>query len=311
VSRRLPSLNALRCFETVAAHMSIKKAATTLRISESAVSRQVHILEQQLGVALFNRTYKGLEITEAGKVLAASAKRAFDQIAHTIEAFKGDQDTVQVKVLPTFALRWLYPRLQRFQAENPLIRVVVHTRWHDMNSGDGEAHLGIRYGLGNWSMDSAQELYPEWLAPVCSSGYLIGRTLETAEDFRGATLLHPLPSRDDWRVWAERWGGGAFEVSGGLDFDGLDLALRAAEAGFGIAMADIVLANDAIESGQLMIPVRKFVRSDVSYFLVCAPEFAERRQVKLVQEWICDEMSDARRIIRRYTRAATNGGDKE
>ena len=292
--------------------MSIKKAATTLRISESAVSRQVHILEQQLGVALFNRTYKGLEITEAGKVLATSAKRAFDQIAHTIEAFKGDQDTVQIKVLPTFALRWLYPRLQRFQAENPLIRVVVHTRWHDMNSGDGEAHLGIRYGLGNWPLESAQELYPEWLAPVCSAGYLIGRTLETAEDFRRVTLLHPLPSRDDWRVWAERWGGGVFEVSGGLDFDGLDLALRAAETGFGIAMTDVVLANDAIESGQLIIPVRKFVRSDVSYFLVRTPEFSERRQVKLVEEWICDEMSDARGIIRRYTQeaAATSTGGK-
>src|SRR5437016_6691269 len=142
----------------VAAHLSIKKAANALRISESAVSRQVHILEQQLGVALFNRNYKGLEITEAGRVLAASAKGAFDQIASTIDTFKRDQDTVQIKVLPTFALRWLYPRLQRFQAQHPLIRVVVHTRWHDMNSGDGEAQLGIRYGLGNWSPQHATEL---------------------------------------------------------------------------------------------------------------------------------------------------------
>ena len=300
MSRRLPSLNALRCFEIVAQHLSVKKAAISLRISESAVSRQVRILEQQLGVGLFNRTAKGLEITDAGRALATSTKNAFDQIANTVDTFKCDQDTVQIKVLPTFALRWLYPRLQKFQAENPLIRVVVHTRWHDMNSGDGEAHLGIRYGLGDWPPAHAMELYPEWLVPVCAPGYLGTRKLEKAEDFAGLTLLHPLPSRADWNVWSERWGGGRFDTNGGLDFDGLDMALRAAEAGFGIAVTDVVLANDIIESERLVIPIRKCVPSDVSYYLVRAQEFSDRRQVRLVTEWICDEMSDARRILDSY-----------
>lgn len=300
MSRRLPSLNALRCFESVAAQLSIKKAANSLRISESAVSRQVRILEEQLGVSLFNRNHSGLEITEAGRALAASAKGAFDQIANTIDSFQRDQDTVHIRVLPTFALRWFYPRLQRFQSQNPLIRVVVHTRWHDMASGDGEAHLGIRYGLGNWSAEHVTELYPEWLTPVCAASYLAGRKLESCEDFDKLTLLHPLPSRDDWRIWSERWGGGKFDTNGGLDFDGLDIALRAAEAGFGIAMTDVVLGNDAIESGQLIAPVKKSVPSDVSYYLVRAPGLSERRQVRLLHEWICDEMSDARRIIKSH-----------
>lgn len=301
MSRRLPSLNALRCFEVVASHLSIKKAAGVLRISESAVSRQVRILEDQLGVALFNRNHNGLEITEAGRALALSARGAFDQIANTIDSFQRDQDTVHIRVLPTFALRWLYPRLQRFQSQNPLIRVVVHTRWHDMVSGDGEAHLGIRYGLGNWAAEHATELYPEWLTPVCASSYLAGRKLESSDDFAKLTLLHPLPSRDDWRVWSERWGGGRFDTNGGLDFDGLDLALQAAEAGFGIAITDVVLGHDALESGQLIAPVKKCVPSDVSYFLVRAPGLSERRQVRLLHDWICDEISDARRIIERYT----------
>ncbi|MDP3746556.1 MAG: LysR substrate-binding domain-containing protein [Phenylobacterium sp.] len=300
MARRLPSLNALRCFETVAAQLSIKKAAAALHISESAVSRQVRILEDQLGLVLFRRSHSGLEITEAGKALAASTGGAFDQIARTIDSFQRDQDTVQIKVLPTLALRWLYPRLRRFQAQNPLIQVVVHTRWHDMISGDGEAELGIRYGLGNWARDCVTELYPEWLAPVCAPDYVSGRKLETAEDFDRCTLLHPQPNHDDWRVWCAGWGGGDFNTDGGLDFDVLDMALRAAEAGFGLAISDVVLAQDTIEAGQLVAPIDRAVPSGVSYFLVRPPDLSERRQVRLLHEWICDEMSDSRKIIDSY-----------
>jgi len=300
MSRRLPSLNALRCFETVAAQLSIRKAAAVLHISESAVSRQVRILEEQLGLVLFRRNPSGLEITEAGKALAASTRGAFDQIARTIDSFQRDQDMIQIKVLPTFAVRWLYPRLRKFQAQNPLIQVAVQTRWHDMISGDGEAELGIRYGLGNWSRDNVTELYPEWLAPVCAPGYLSGRRLETPEDFDRSTLLHPQPGRDDWKVWCAGWGGEAFNTDGGLDFDVLDNALRAAEAGFGIAMSDVLLAHDAIQAGQLVVPLERAVPSGVSYFLVRPPDLSERRQVRLFHEWICDEMADSRRVIDSY-----------
>ena len=300
MSRRLPSLNALRCFEVVATHRSIKKAAIALHISESAVSRQVRILEQQLGIGLFHRKPNGLEITEVGQALYESTKVAFDRIALTVDEFKCDRDTVQLKVVPTFAMRWLYPRLRKFQDQNPVIHVVVHTRWHDMNPGDGEAHLGIRYGLGNWATQDVQELYPEWLVPVCSPDYLNGRSLQCAEDFNQVTLLHPLPDRTDWGLWAERWGGGTFDTSGGLDFDGLDMALSAAQAGFGIAITDVVLADDLIRSGRLIIPVHKSVPSDQSYYLVRAPEFSDRRQVNLLHEWLCEEITEARRIIDSY-----------
>lgn len=300
MSRRLPSLNALRCFETVAAQLSIKKAAAALHISESAVSRQVRILEEQLGLSLFRRNPSGLEITEAGKALAASTRGAFDQIARTIDSFHRDQDTVQIKVLPTFALRWLYPRLRKFQVQHPLIRIVVQTRWHDMSSGDGEAELGVRIGLGNWPEDCGVELYPEWLIPVCAPDYLSGRSLATAEDFSSLTLLHPQPGRDDWKTWCSGWGGGTFDTDGGLDFDVLDMALRAAQAGHGLAITDVLLAHDAIEAGHLVTPLRRAVPSGVSYFLVKPPDLGERRQVRLFHEWICDEMSDSRRLIESY-----------
>lgn len=300
MSRRLPSLNALRCFEVVAAHLSIKKAATTLHVSESAVSRQIRILEQQLGVPLFLRTHNGLEITEAGQRLAIGVKEAFDHIADAIHPFRESDDAVAIRVLPTFALRWLYPRLRKFQADHPLLRVNVQTRINDMTFNEGDADLGIRYGLGNWPAEAASELYPEWILPVCAPGYLASDSLESVEDLAGVTLLHPLPNRQDWTIWSERSGFGRFDTRQGLDFDALDMALSAAESGFGIAMTDVVLAHDSIGAGRLIVPVRRPVPTGISYFLVRPPELKRRRHVRLLDEWLCDEISDARKVVRLY-----------
>jgi LysR family glycine cleavage system transcriptional activator len=298
MSRRLPSLNALRCFEVVAAQLSIKKAALVLNVSESAVSRQVKILEDQLGAALFTRSHNGLEITDAGRRLALSVKEAFDHIANAVNPFRSERDAVTIKVLPTFALRWLLPRLRGFQERHPLIKVNVHTRLNDMTLNDNDADLGIRYGIGNWPVDCASELYPEWILPVCAPGYLGGRVNGEA-DLAQATLLHPLPDRQDWLTWSEK-SGTRIETRGGLDFDALDMALSAAEAGLGVAMTDVVLAHEAIQSGRLVVPLPKAVPTGFSYYLVRPPEMRRRREVALVDEWLCSEIEDARELVRRY-----------
>lgn len=297
MSRRLPSVNALKCFEVVASQMSIRRAAAILRVSESAVSRQVRILEQQLGITLFHRGHNGLEITPEGKILASSTMEAFDQIARTIDSFHRDQDVVEIRVLPTFALRWLYPRLRAFQDQHPFIKVMIHTRWHDMISSDNDAELGVRLGLGNWRREDATELYEERLAPVCAPDYLGGRELASAEDLRGTTLLHSQPDHQDWKIWAEGWEGGEIDTSQGLDFDVLDMALRAAESGFGITMTDLLLAQDALQAGELVMASRRVVPSATSYYLVRPANLAARRQIRLFHQWMCDEMSSSRRLL--------------
>ncbi|BBK39008.1 LysR family transcriptional regulator [Allostella sp. ATCC 35155] len=297
MNRRLPSLNALRCFEVVAAQLSIRKAAAILHVSESAVSRQVRILEDQLGAALFVRTPAGLAITEPGRRLAAETRAAFDRIAAAVEPFQGDRDAVRVKVLPTFALRWLLPRLHGFQAQHPLVRIAVQTRLEDMAPGDGDADLGIRYGLGDWPADCAVELYPEWIHPVCAPACRAAQ----GGDLAGATLLHPMPDRRDWRIWAEAAGqppDRALDMSGGLDFDALDMALSAAEAGLGVAMTDVVLAEPAVAAGRL-VAVAPAVATGISYWLVRPPGRA-RRQVRLFEEWLLREIAAARAIVARH-----------
>lgn len=298
MTRRLPSLNALRCFEIVAAQLSIKKAALALNVSESAVSRQVKILEDQLGAPLFTRSHNGLEITDAGRRLALSVKEAFDHIANAVNPFRSERDAVTIKVLPTFALRWLLPRLRGFQERHPLIKVNVHTRLNDMTLNDNDADLGIRYGIGNWPVDCASELYPEWILPVCAPRYLEGRA-DGEADLTKATLLHPLPDRQDWLTWSEK-SGMRIDTRDGLDFDALDMALSAAEAGLGVAMTDVVLAHEAIQSGRLVVPLRKAVPTGFSYYLVRPPEMRRRREVALVDEWLRNEIEDARELVRRY-----------
>lgn len=298
MTRRLPSLNALRCFEVAAAQLSIKKAALILNVSESAVSRQVKILEDQLGAQLFLRNHNGLEITDAGRRLALSVKEAFDHIANAVNPFRNDREAVTIKALPTFALRWLLPRLRDFKERHPLIKVNVHTRLNDMTLNDTDADLGIRYGIGNWPLDCASELYPEWILPVCAPGHLDG-TPAGETDLSHATLLHPLPDRQDWLTWSEK-SGTRLDTSGGLDFDALDMALSAAEAGLGVAVTDVVLAHEAIQAGRLAVPVPKAVPTGSSYYLVRPPEMRRRREVAVVEEWIHNEIEDARALVRRY-----------
>lgn len=295
--RRLPSLNALRCFEVVAAQTSVKKAAKILNVSESAVSRQVRILEEQLGLTLFVRTHSGLDITEEGRRLATHVKEAFDHISRAIDPLQTDQDVVTLRVIPTFALRWLFPRLRSFHEQYPMIQVVVRTRLDDMTTDEADADLGIRYGLGNFSHEDATELYAERIVPVCAPGHLDAHDPEQA--LTEATLLHPLPDHQDWITWSEKTGI-ELQTRRGLDFDALDMALSAAEAGLGVAIADVVLAHQAIQDGRVMVPLRRAVSTGVSYFLVRRPELRRRRQVKLVEDWIVGEMAEARRIIAEY-----------
>lgn len=297
MARRLPSLNALRFFEIVAEQLSIKKAAQLLNVSESAVSRQVKILEDQLGTALFIRTTKGLLITDDGRHLAVSIREAFDHIANAIHPFRDGRDAVTLKVLPTFALRWLLPRLSGFRERYPLIRVNVLTRLEDMRLHDTDADLGIRYGIGDWPRDHAAELYAEWILPVCAPDYLHHLA---GGDLTSATLLHPLPDRQDWRIWSEK-AGMTLDSRSGLDFDALDMALSAAQAGLGVAIADVVLAHSAIQSGQLVVPVRRPVPTGFSYYLVRPPEMRRRREVMIVDEWIRHEIAQDAERARGYS----------
>lgn len=289
MARRLPSLTALKAFEATARLGGPTRAAEELNITQSAVSRHVRGLEEELGLALFRRVHRGVVLTEEGRILAAAMTRSLDLVAETVDRLTRDRNTLKVRTLPSVGVRWLWPRLHRFEARHPEVRLTVDILWHQMDPEDVEHDCGIRGDAGPWPPESVTPLMGERLVPVCSPAFAASRTLpRTPAEFARAPLLHCSLDRNDWRVWARKWPGGPFDVEHGPNFDMLDMALRAAEAGRGIAMADLNLIGDDLASGRLVAPWPDVVASGMDYVLV-ARDRADKPAIGLFRDWLVEE----------------------
>lgn len=291
---RLPALTALRAFEAAARLGSVTAAAAELAVTQGAISRQIRLLEEDMKQPLFRRLHRGIELTPAGQKLSASMTDAFFQIGYAVADLKRPGDVVSVKAPPTFAIRWLLPRLVEFRRLHPGIKLEVATAWDDVVDLDREDFdCGIT-GCGEPTVRRPHyiwvELVKETILPVCTPAYArkMGAP-HTAADFARHTLLHPTPDRSDWRLWMEGWGGGRFDVSGGQTFETIDHAIRAAETGLGVAIAELSLLADQIELGQLITPVPITVSADMSNWFVCRTNLAERPAVRTFRDWLLAE----------------------
>jgi LysR family glycine cleavage system transcriptional activator len=290
---RLPALTALRAFEAAARLGSVTAAAEELAVTQGAISRQIRLLEADLQQPLFRRLHRGLELTAAGQKLSASLTDAFGQIGYAVADVRRPLDAVSVKAVPTFAIRWLLPRLAEFRRAHPAIKLEVSTAWHGVELDKEDFDCGIT-GCERPQLKSPHyicvELMREAVLPVCTPGYArrMGAP-HTAADFARHNLLHPTPDRADWRLWMEGWGGGRFDVSGGQTFDTIDLAIRAAESGLGVAIAELSVLADQIELGQLIAPVPIAVPTGLSNWFVCRKNIAERPAVRVFRDWLMAE----------------------
>jgi LysR family glycine cleavage system transcriptional activator len=295
---RLPALTALRAFEAAARLGSVTAAAAELSVTQGAISRQIRLLEEDLKQPLFRRLHRGLELTAAGQKLSQSLTDAFGQIGYAVADLKRPQDAVSVKAVPTFAIRWLLPRLAGFRRAHPAIKLEVSTAWHGVDLDKEDFDCGIT-GCDQPQTKTPHftwvELVKEAIVPVCTPDYArkMGAP-HTAADFARHNLLHPTPDRSDWRLWMEGWGGGRFDISHGQTFDTIDLAIRAAESGLGVAIAELSLLADQIELGQLITPVPVAVPSGLSNWFVCRRNLAERPAVRLFRDWLVAESAKTR-----------------
>jgi len=289
MSRRLPSLTALKAFEATARLGGPTRAAEELNVTQSAVSRHVRALETELKLPLFRRVHRGVVPTDEGRALATALGRAFDQVAETIERLTRDVSALKLRVLPTIGVRWLWPRLAGFEALNPGLKLNVDILWHHMPPDDGEHDCGIRGNVGPWPEEQVVALMTERLIPVCSPDFIAAQPLPaTAAEFERAPLLHGSTDRRDWRIWARSWSGGDFDIGHGTTFDMLDLALRAAEAGRGIAVADLHLVGDELASGRLVAPWPETVDTGDTYVFV-AHAAAGHPALASLRDWLVAE----------------------
>lgn len=282
--RQLPSLNGVKAFESAARHVSFAKAAEELNVTPAAVSRLVRLLEERLGVALFQRTANSLSLTQAGARYRDGLTPLLDQLSVLTEqvAAVTHPHALTVGVGPTFAIRWLIPRLPDFASVAPEVEVRLTTGGATSPFG-ADWSCGISLGDGNWPGLQAEELIGADLTPVCSP--LLARGLFHPRDLSGVRLLHVEHAPRDWSRWLEAVGIVTPPASG-LTVAYYGQALQAALDGTGVAMGIRPYIDDDLAAGRLVAPFRRSVPKGQGWYLLVRPERAGDPSFQAFRRWI-------------------------
>lgn len=305
MARRLPPLNAVRAFEAAARHVSLSKAAAELHVTHSAISRQVRQLEARLGVRLLERSGRGLVLTDEGRQYLNATRDAFDRLDTATAALtrRRGREPLVVNASPSFAIRWLMPRLPDFRARCPEIEVRLVTDMELAEFPSSDCDLGIHcYQLGhvermlrNGSLAGRltfEKFLEEDMFPLVSPRLLReGPKLRTPSDLRHHTLLHSRSGLDAWGDWLAIAGVGGVDSTAGLQFDHFHFALQAAAQGMGVSLGTQPCAGDDIAAGTLVVPFPGIVARHSHFYLVYSEAMARTPRLALFREWFLDTMN--------------------
>ena len=288
---RLPPLSSLRLFEAAGRLRSFKLAAAELNLTPSAVSHGIVGLEASLGVELFVREPRGLSLTAAGTDYLSYVSEAFALLAVGTQRLPSQRGgTISVSCAPTFASRWLLPRLGEFRKRNPQADVAVDTSRRQVGFPVDGFDFAIRMSRVPAAGTAWTRLFGEQLLPVCTPAYrqtLLGA--ENEVDLRRATLIHVEPASEDWQAWLDSAGVTDIDVGKGLRFDTIELAFAAAAGGLGVAIGRRPLIDPELAGGVLVAASAYARTAETAYWLV-APEGVERRRELIAfKEWLIEE----------------------
>lgn len=269
---RLPPLYALRAFEVAARLGSFTQAADSLCITQSAVSRHVKTLEENLGCQLFVRSGSRLTLTDTGRRLAQELKTGFRTLETACAAVSRRQGDLRLKAPSTLTMRWLLETLENFHLPQPQSRIQLTSVWMDVDSVDFHSEpfdCAILLGSGDFPADWQRlKLFDEWLVPVCAPTLSGGRRW-SPQQLSETELIHPSRDCRDWRRWLQRTGHiEAVAWQRGIVFDSLELGIGAAIQGRGVSVADLALVSGELRRGTLVLPFEQAVRTGDSYYLV-------------------------------------------
>ncbi|SDI37180.1 LysR substrate-binding domain-containing protein [Aliiruegeria lutimaris] len=289
---KLPPLNALKAFEAAARHGGFIAAADELCVTRGAVSRHVKTLETHVGVPLFRRHARGVELTEAGREFLPVLTNAFGQIAEASDRLAERAADLRIICPPATSIRWLIPRLEAFRAEYPEIRLRLTTDFH---GGDGYVSTDYDIGFscefwpGRHPEIENRPLFPILLSPACAPAMMEGMNrLSEPEDLVRYKLLHETADRADWRAWLDAFPVAGVNAGSGDVFPNLDMATRAAVLGAGVVMGDLVLCREELERGLLCLPFPERVCAsplgDIS--LIAHRDKWHDPKVRIFSDWI-------------------------
>ncbi|CAB3895428.1 Glycine cleavage system transcriptional activator [Achromobacter anxifer] len=291
MSATLP-LQALRTFVEVSQRGSITAAAQALHVTPGAVSQQIRLLEERLGLALLVRERHGMRMTEAGADVYPMLSAAFAQIDKAVDALEAmkTRQSLTVSTVATFAASWLVPRLGRFKERHPHIEVRVEATPALVDLRRDHVDIALRHGLGDYPGLDVVPLMAPVLVPVAAPGMLAaGAKLATPADCLAHPLLHDA-DRADWPLWLRAHGvADDPRARRGDAYDDDFLLIRAAEAGQGLALVPVAYAREEIAAGRLVQVLDKPWPARFAYYAVSRPGAARRPEVRAFIDWIVEE----------------------
>lgn len=314
IARNAP-LNALRAFEAAARHLSFKKAAAELHVTAGAVSHQVKLLEDFLGVTLFRRLTRALELTPEGQAMLPRLREGLDLIVSAVESVRRGEDATAITLVapPAFTSQWLVPRLAAFTRANPAIELhlagrstMIDTRDHDepmpvAEEGSGALPLVmVRFGTGHYPGLHVDRMFSAVYVPVCAPAMLKGRhPLRSPFDLRHHTLIHDDTvteegARPSWEDFLAEAGVRDVDAARGPHFSDASLAIDAAIEGLGVALAMKPLVSEHISEGRLAIPFEIPAATRYAYFLVTHGHLLANPAVAALRAWLLAQSATER-----------------
>ena len=297
--RELPPLNAIRAFEAAARRGSFVEAAKDLHVTHWAIGKQIRLLEDWLGVPLFERRARGVALTDQGADLLTDVSVALSRLTSATGRLREPQSArrvsgvVRVNVLPSVALRWLLPRLSTFQESFSNVEVKVSTTSRKLRYVGAAFDIGIRSGVERGPGIQCETLMPDRRLPVCSPRILRDRPVEAAQDLRRHVLLHSTTTRSAWPQWFAAAGVPGLVPVRHLELDHTYLQLQAAVDGLGVALGTLPLLEADIAAGRLVCPITApELRAD-DYQLVIPVDRLRDPAIKAFRSWILAEAAEA------------------
>lgn len=295
--RKIPSTSMLEAFDSAARHLSFTRAADELAFTESAISRKIALLEEYLGVKLFTRVKKRLQLTDAGKSYSLMVQKNLDQLeidTTLTMAHDAGRIPLELAVLPTFALKWLIPRLHEFNAQHPDVTINVTAREEAFRFSEAPFDAAIHFDHPVWANATSTYLFTEELIPVCSPQLIGGKRCRQPSDLFEYALLHKSGRPEAWSRWFELAGCADVRALKGARYNMYAMLIEAARRGAGIALVPRTYVMDDIDAGQLTVPWEMLVPGAKDYYFIVPEQKQAAQAVQLFLTWLLKVASQYR-----------------
>jgi len=303
MSKKIPPMNPLRAFYVVARTKSLTKAANELHVGQSAISKQLDVLEKYLGVKLFRREQRGISLTAIGQELGERIIPAFEQISDATHSIieRGYDNKIRVHTYTTFAAKWLIPRLENFHKQYPECSVLITNSVKKIDFEKDRIDFSIQLGTGNQPDAEADLMFDDIIEPVCSKAFLQQHAPENKYPqalLRTRLLVSHYRPKGEWAMWA-RTHGYQDEIADTprMDFSSSVLTWQAATDGLGVAIGQAALLTEDIQEGNLIFPFDQPVRTGLSFYLLRPKVRREARKATLFRDWMLEQAAATRLLL--------------